>query len=623
MKWPMFPLDKVADVFGGSTPRRNRSEYWNGDIPWVTPTDLPMPGTEIADVYDTADHITPEGLRSCAANLLPVGTVLYSSRATIGKIGIARVPLATNQGFANFAPKPGVESKYLAYALQYFTVEISSLAGSTTFKEVRRGALKKYKVPLPSPSEQRRIVEILDQADALRKKRAEADAKAARILPALFYKTFGDPATNPKRWPVRALRDVTIGKPQYGANASAAAWSEGKPRYVRITDITDIGRLRKGGTTTLDLDNWEPYRLVPGDLLFARSGNTVGKTYIYRPEDGLCAYAGYLIRFRADTEHVEPWYLFALTQTDYYRNWVESRKRVAGQPNINGKEYASLQIPCPPVPLQQRFTKILEKLIGLREKRFTSTEKIDHLFNVLLYRAFTGDLTAKWREAHMKELLVEMEQQAKALEASIVKKRAPKVKSKRHAGHDMYNKAALAAYITDKCHAEDRPLGRVKVAKLFYLAQRKAELELTEQFALRAAGPVDDDIHKFLSLARKQKWVVLGRAQGDLKPVRPGKDITKGVEQAAKVLGAAKNKVDELLDLIKDWGWRTLERWATVLHAAEEIAASGGQVTVVTIKKSIDEHPEWQAKLDRAEFSDEDLASTLKGLRKFGFIKGR
>ena len=417
MRWPVFPLDKIADVFGGSTPRRNRSEYWDGDIPWVTPTDLPMPGTEIADVYDTADHITPEGLRSCAANLLPVGTVLYSSRATIGKIGIARVPLATNQGFANFAPKPGVESKYLAYALQYFTVEISSLAGSTTFKEVRRGALKKYKVPLPSPSEQHRIVEILDQADALRKKRAVADAKAARILPALFYKMFGDPATNPRNWNIKSLGQVIRGKPQYGANASAVEWLEGMPRYVRITDITQDGRLLKSGVVTLDLEDWEPYRLVPGDLLFARSGNTVGKTYLYRQEDGLCAYAGYLIRFQADPEQVTPWYLFSLTQTGYYKSWVEARKRVAGQPNINGKEYSSLQIPCPPLSRQQQFTTMVESLITSQNRRDASTERVDRLFNIILHRAFTGDLTAKWRESHMKELLQEMEQQAKALRA--------------------------------------------------------------------------------------------------------------------------------------------------------------------------------------------------------------
>jgi type I restriction enzyme S subunit len=91
---------------------------------------------------------------------------------------------------------------------------------------------------------------------------------------------------------------------------------------------------------------------------------------------------------------------------------------VAGQPNINGKEYASLQIPCPPIPIQEAFIERIERLIDLRDKRNTTEKKIKQLFGVLLHRAFTGDLTAKWREAHMKELLQEMELQAKALETT-------------------------------------------------------------------------------------------------------------------------------------------------------------------------------------------------------------
>ena len=416
MRWPTRTLGQIATITGGSTPSRTQEEYWNGSILWLTPTDLPMPGKGIADVSDTAGKITEEGLAAISAQLLPVGTVLFSSRATIGKLGISRVPLTTNQGFANFIPKNFVDAKYLAYCLLHYTAEITALAGSTTFKEVTKTALKKFKIPLPALSEQRRIVEILDQADALRKKRAEADAKAARILPALFYKMFGDPATNPRNWNIKSLDQVIRGKPQYGANASAVEWLEGMPRYVRITDITQDGRLSQSGVATLDLENWEPYRLVPGDLLFARSGNTVGKTYLYRQEDGLCAYAGYLIRFQADPEQVTPWYLFSLTQTGYYKSWVEARKRVAGQPNINGKEYSSLQIPCPPLSRQQEFTTMVESLITFQNKRVASKKRVDQLFNIILHRAFTGDLTVKWREAHMKELLAEMETQAKALE---------------------------------------------------------------------------------------------------------------------------------------------------------------------------------------------------------------
>ena len=208
MIWPPVPLEKLARASGGSTPKRNNDSYWNGDVPWVTPSDLPAPGASIVDVEDTKDHITQEGLNSCSALLLPPETVLFSSRATIGKIGIAKVPLATNQGFANFTPNLGVEPKYLAYALRYFTPQITALAGSTTFKEVSRGAIRKFQIPLPPPSEQKRIVEILDQADALQRECAEADAKKQRILPALFTRMFGDPATNPMGWPTAPMGDV-------------------------------------------------------------------------------------------------------------------------------------------------------------------------------------------------------------------------------------------------------------------------------------------------------------------------------------------------------------------------------------------------------------------------------
>ncbi|HOV88158.1 MAG TPA: restriction endonuclease subunit S [Syntrophobacteraceae bacterium] len=419
MRWPVFPLDKIADVFGGSTPRRNRSEYWDGDIPWVTPTDLPMPGTEIADVYDTADHITPEGLRSCAANLLPVGTVLYSSRATIGKIGIARVPLATNQGFANFAPKPGVESKYLAYALQYFTVEISSLAGSTTFKEVRRGALKKYKVPLPSPSEQHRIVEILDQADALRKKRAEADAKAARILPALFYKMFGDPlalVTSGQGVPLSEL-EVDL---QNGFACGEKDVEDGVP-HLRMNNIDDAGVLNLELVRTVPVDrDTERYRLKEKDVLFmgTNSEDKIGKTCLFMPPDERAyLFSNHLIRLRVSDSRITPEYLAGFLHLLWSKRFFPSiAKRWVNQSTVAQPSLAALRIPLPGERSLHMFTTAFQNLLSMRAQRVRSGETLDQTFAVLLHRAFTGDLTAKWREAHMKELLQEMEQQAKELE---------------------------------------------------------------------------------------------------------------------------------------------------------------------------------------------------------------
>jgi type I restriction enzyme S subunit len=355
-----------------------------------------------------------------STNVFDDGNVLYSKlRPYLNKVICPTEPgIATTELVPLRPRKDLLDRRYLTYYLRsnHFLGFANVAVAGVKMPRIIMTKFWKHQIPLPTLFEQRRIVEILDQADQLRKKRAEADAKAARILPALFYKMFGDPATNPRNWNIKSLDQVIRGKPQYGANASAVEWLEGMPRYVRITDITQDGRLSQSGVATLDLENWEPYRLVPGDLLFTRSGNTVGKTYLYRQEDGLCAYAGYLIRFQADPEQVTPWYLFSLTQTGYYKSWVEARKRVAGQPNINGKEYSSLQIPCPPLSRQQEFTTMVESLITFQNKRVASKKRVDQLFNIILHRAFTGDLTVKWREAHMKELLAEMETQAKALE---------------------------------------------------------------------------------------------------------------------------------------------------------------------------------------------------------------
>ncbi len=421
MKWPMLPLKQIADVSGGSTPRRNRAEYWNGELPWVTPTDLPKPGTEIADVYDTASHITEAGLRSCAAQLLPVGTVLFSSRATIGKIGITRVPLATNQGFTNFTPKNGVVSKYLAYALQYFTFEIAALAGSTTFKEVRRGALKKYKLPLPPPSEQQRIVEILDQADALRKKRAEADAKAARILPALFYKMFGDPATNPKGWPKKQLGEQEVAEinPRFNGKISSEKMEYS---FVPMSDVDEVWGRIIGKQTRPYAEvrrGFTPFK--ENDVLFAKITPCMqnGKAAIAR-----CLKNGY--GFGSTEFHVlragplaTPEWLYGFVRLSLFLKQAEaSFTGSAGQQRVPVYFLKQYTVPCPSIEAQHKFAFAVQNILDKAEYSDKAKNELENLFDNLLHRAFTGNLTAKWREAHMKEILSEMAQQAKYLEIS-------------------------------------------------------------------------------------------------------------------------------------------------------------------------------------------------------------
>ncbi len=171
------------------------------------------------------------------------------------------------------------------------------------------------------------------------------------------------------KWPQASLGDLCLLGPQYGANAPAIERSGNRSRYVRITDITANGRLLSKGEVEADLADETEFKLHEGDLLFARSGNTVGKTYCYDPDDGPCVFAGYLIRFRLNQELMHPRFAFYFTQSSPYQNWLLTKRRVAGQPNVNGKEYASLKVLLPSLSEQRRIVDLLEQADALRRRR--------------------------------------------------------------------------------------------------------------------------------------------------------------------------------------------------------------------------------------------------------------
>lgn len=164
----------------------------------------------------------------------------------------------------------------------------------------------------------------------------------------------------PQDWRWVRLGEVSD-RPEYGASASARSFDPALPRYVRITDVTDDGRLKAEGACSADPEQVDGYELEEGDLLFARSGS-VGRTYLYRPADGPCVFAGYLIRFRPDPHVALPRYVECYTHSDTYRRWVVSMLRAGAQPNINAAEYSSLPILLPPIAEQRAIVSVLDSI---------------------------------------------------------------------------------------------------------------------------------------------------------------------------------------------------------------------------------------------------------------------
>ena len=146
------------------------------------------------------------------------------------------------------------------------------------------------------------------------------------------------------------FEDLILKKPQYGANVKGTD-IPCKYRYIRITDINENGTLNKDIKYPEKIDS--TYILNNDDFLIARSGNTVGKTFLYKKEYGDAIYAGYLVRYVLNKELIIPEYLLYYTKTAIFKNWVLKNQRIAGQPNINGQEFLSFPVILPSIEKQQ------------------------------------------------------------------------------------------------------------------------------------------------------------------------------------------------------------------------------------------------------------------------------
>lgn len=243
-------------------------------------------------------------------------------------------------------PKENINAKFLYHYLKWFNVP--SLGYARHFK-----LIKEAQYPVPPLKVQEQIVVELDKINEIISDCKETIRNLDSLAQSLFYDYFGDPITNPKGWEIKALRDIIIGKLAYGASASGVPF-DGNVRYIRITDIGDNGKLKPEIAASPSVYE-SKYELQDGDILFARSGATVGKTYLYRSEIGKAIYAGYLIKATVNRNKILPQYLFTLGKTSYYWNYIRQSINGVAQPNVNAQSYGDFLVPIPPLSLQEKF----------------------------------------------------------------------------------------------------------------------------------------------------------------------------------------------------------------------------------------------------------------------------
>ena len=278
--------------------------------------------------------------------------------------------------------------EFMVYYLNYSNLQ--SYITGVTVPKLNQEKMRSIEIPVPPLSEQHSIVARLDAAfshiDAL-KANAEKQLNEARKL---FQAEFTECMRPKEGWEEKTLKEVSEIAGEYGLNASSKPFDG--VRYLRITDITDFGYLNDDKVSANVEDGKKQDELVEGDILFARTGATVGKTLVYRKDFGDCLFAGYLIRYRLKKDCILPRFIHYITHSKEYYKWVETNQEAAAQPNISAKKYNMLFIRYPNIDVQHRIVSHLDSLSStirkLEELQQKTLAECDALKQAMLREVF-------------------------------------------------------------------------------------------------------------------------------------------------------------------------------------------------------------------------------------------
>ncbi len=350
-------MGEVATVVGGSTPKTGEASYWGGDIPWITPDDL----SGFTDKYIEGGRrsITKQGYESCSVQMVPTGTVLFTSRAPIGYMAIARNPVCTSQGFKSFVCGPDVDPEYVYWYLHVSLNLARSLASGTTFPELSGKAAARIPIPLPLLKDQRRIVGVIEERlailDASRAALIKAQAKLDVYIRRRTEIAFAEPNGIP--WPKLPLGELaSVGTGSTPLRSQSEYWLGGTVPWVTSGQVNDdfvtlpAARVTDVAVAASRLKLWPRHTLLVAMYGEGRTRGKCSELLIEATINQACA----AIVLNPDAP-IRREFLKLFLQSRY-----ESHRKMASggvQPNLNLGIVRGWHIPLPPVDVQDEIAQ--------------------------------------------------------------------------------------------------------------------------------------------------------------------------------------------------------------------------------------------------------------------------
>ncbi|MCY4362069.1 MAG: restriction endonuclease subunit S [Gammaproteobacteria bacterium] len=416
MKWTTTTIQRVSQQTQVCNPReRQESLFKYIDISSID---------RDKKIISQAPEIKGAKAPSRARKEVNAGDILVSTvRPNLNAVAIVPPELDSqiaSTGFSVLRPESDlINGRYLFYFVQTsgFIDALTSKVRGAHYPAVSDTDVKNVELPLPTIAEQHRIVEILDQAHALRKSRTNADTKAVRILPALFYQMFGDPLLNTKDFERVCLGDAGIAEINPRApsrdlpndlEVSFVPMADVNEDWGQITgcQIKELGEVKKGFTSFLE-----------NDVLFAKITPCMenGKAAIARGLGNGLGYGSTEFHVLRAGDLVTPEWIYGLTRLDIFRNVAKGNFiGSVGQQRVPADFLRSFRVPLPPKKLIEKFSIVVRELLQENDYRREAEKRISQLVQITMHHAFSGKLTEGWRRAHLKEEFQEIEHQARA-----------------------------------------------------------------------------------------------------------------------------------------------------------------------------------------------------------------
>ncbi|OHO63211.1 MULTISPECIES: restriction endonuclease subunit S [Corynebacterium] len=390
--WPMVRLGDVCEVVSGGTPKTSVEEYWGGEIPWVTPADLSkLKGLEISSGERA---ITQRGVDKSSAVLLPAGSVVLSSRAPIGYVAIAQVPMTTNQGCKSFIPSSEIDARYLAHYLLSQKDALQSLGTGATFKELSKTRAADIRIPLPPLDEQRRIAAVLDEVGRLSSiqiKKVEGLEALKRVVVEEFLKARGDQEVE-----LGTISEIQSGITK-GRKVSKKSTTSIVP-YLSVSNVKD-GFLQLHPIKEINATNDEisRYQLQRGDIVLTEGGDPdkLGRGTVWNNEIPVCIHQNHIFRVRIlqDSTVMTPEVLAAiLSSSRPKKHFLRSAKQTTGIASINKSQLSRTPIPNLTRDDVRALSLQIELLKLEQERAETQRSSFEELRQSLSTRAFQGEL---------------------------------------------------------------------------------------------------------------------------------------------------------------------------------------------------------------------------------------